>query len=114
MRRQYWVNEVNEPIDAPTAAACTGTVFPGRSVRCLAFGSPSLEYDVPRANDYIFAAARRLGWPTLACVAPQWSADEVAGQEGVARLERHLSPVEELHHLALPSCRRFPPPTRSV
>ena len=30
MRRQYWVNELLEPIDAPTAERCYRTVFPNR------------------------------------------------------------------------------------
>src|SRR5680860_302104 len=36
MRRQYWVNEVSEPIGAADAERCYATVFPGRDVSCLA------------------------------------------------------------------------------
>jgi len=32
MRRQYWANEVLEPIDAPTADRCHSLVFPDREV----------------------------------------------------------------------------------
>ena len=46
MRRQYWVNEVAEPIGAADAERCYGLVFPGRELSCLAFGHPSLDYDV--------------------------------------------------------------------
>ena len=31
-RRQYWVNEVSEPIDAEAARRCTRTVLPDREV----------------------------------------------------------------------------------
>lgn len=51
MRRQFWVNEVNEPIDAPTSEHCVRTVFPGRQVSCVAFGSPSLAYDIDGVNE---------------------------------------------------------------
>ena len=55
MRRQYWVNELFEPIDAPTAERCYRTVFPGREVSCLAFGMPDLDFDLEAGNAYLQA-----------------------------------------------------------
>ena len=52
MRRQYWVNEVFEPITAPALEACYRTVFPNREVKCLAFGVPDLDFDLDRGNAY--------------------------------------------------------------
>jgi hypothetical protein len=49
-RKQYWVNELLEPIDASTAERCYRTVFPNRQVTCLAFGMPDLDYDLDANN----------------------------------------------------------------
>jgi len=43
MRRQYWVNELFEAIDAPAAERCYRTVFPNRDLSCVAFGMPDRE-----------------------------------------------------------------------
>ena len=53
MRRQYWVNEVFEPIDAPTAEHCYRTVFPGREFSCIALGVPDLAFDIDGCNRYL-------------------------------------------------------------
>jgi predicted TIM-barrel fold metal-dependent hydrolase len=79
-RRQYWVNEVDEPIGADDAARCYGLVFPGREFSCLAFGHPSLDYDVRRSNARLQAECVKRGWYRLAVVGPDWSADEVAAE----------------------------------
>ena len=50
MRRQYWVNEVFEPIDAPTADHCHGPCFPDREFSCVAFGVPDLAFDIEAAT----------------------------------------------------------------
>ena len=42
-RRQYWVNEVNEPMGAETAERCVSTIYPDRDVSCVVKGSPSLD-----------------------------------------------------------------------
>ena len=49
-RRQFWVNEVLEPISAADAARCQATVFPNRQFSCLAFGIPDLQYDLEASN----------------------------------------------------------------
>ena len=49
-RRQYWVNEVAEPIGAADAARCYQIVFPGREVSCLVFGFPFLDFDIEGSN----------------------------------------------------------------
>jgi hypothetical protein len=78
MRRQYWVNEVNEPIGAEDARRCCEIVFPGRDITCLAFGMPSLDYDIEASNAALRPAVERLGWYGLAVLRPQWSAETVA------------------------------------
>ena len=79
-RRQYWVNEVAEPIGAADAQRCMELVFPGRDVSCLAFGHPSLEYDLKRSNAALQAACVRRGWYRLAVVGPDWTAEQVADE----------------------------------
>lgn len=78
MRRQYWVNEVLEPIDATTAEHCVRTVFPDRDVSCLAFGFPDLDFDLEGGNAWLENECARRGWRHLAVVRPQWSQDTVA------------------------------------
>lgn len=78
MRRQYWVNEVFEPIDAPTAEHCHRTVFPGREVSCLVLGTPDLAYDIAGCNRYLQAECPGRGWYSLPAVRPQWTPDDVA------------------------------------
>ena len=77
-RRQYWVNELHEPIDAPAAERCYRTVFPNREFTCVAFGHPSLDYDVEGANAYVQAECASRGWHSLAVIRPQWSGEKVA------------------------------------
>ena len=77
-RRQYWVNELLEPIDAPAAERCYQTVFPGRQTTCVAFGLPDLEYDIEGCNSYVQQECARRGWRSLAVLRPQWSQDKVA------------------------------------
>jgi len=78
MRQQYWVNEVFEPIDAPTAEHCARTVFPGRAFRCVAIGSPDLAFDVEAGNAYLQVQCPERNWHSLAVVRPQWTQDQVA------------------------------------
>lgn len=78
LRRQMWVNEVNDPIDATTAERCMRTVFPGRQFGCLGFGWPSLDYNIESANDYVIAECARRSWYSLAVLRPQWSPAQVS------------------------------------
>jgi hypothetical protein len=78
MRRQYWVNEVVEPIGAAEADRCHGIVFPGREVSCVAFGLPFLDYDLEGSNASLQEECVRRGWYRLAVVCPQWSTEKVA------------------------------------
>ena len=41
-RRQYWVNEVSEPIGGRGRRALPAIVFPDREFSCLCFGMPEL------------------------------------------------------------------------
>lgn len=78
MRRQYWVNEVAEPIGAADAAQCMATVLPGRDFGCLCFGMPTLDYDIEASNASLQAECVRRDWHRLAVVRPTWSAERVA------------------------------------
>jgi len=79
-RRQYWVNEVAEPIGASDAARCYELVFPGREFSCLAFGHPEPSYDVQRSNTALGRECVERGWYRLAVVGPDWSAERVAAE----------------------------------
>jgi len=78
MRRQYWVNEVLEPIPAPTAEHCCQTVFPNRDFSCLAFGMPDLDFDLDRGNVYVQQECAKRNWRSLAVIRPQWSQEKLA------------------------------------
>jgi len=80
MRRQFWVNEVSDSIDAPTARRCVSTVFPGRQVECVAMGSPSLAYDIEVGNEYVRTECLASGWHALSVLIPQWPAERVAAE----------------------------------
>ncbi len=80
MRRQYWVNEVSEPIGAADAQRCYETVFPGRRFSCLAFGHPSLDYDIESSNASLKAESGRRGWLHLIVSRPDWTAEQLEGQ----------------------------------
>jgi hypothetical protein len=77
MRRQYWVNEVFEPIDAPTAERCYRTVFPNRVFSCVAFGVPDLDFDLDCGNSYLQSEGPKRGWHSLAVIRPQWTQEKV-------------------------------------
>ena len=77
-RRQYWVNEVAEPIGADDAERCSKLVFPGREFSCLCFGSASLDFDIEGENANLQSQCVQRGWYRLALVRPQWSAERVA------------------------------------
>jgi len=78
MRRQYWVNELLEPIDAPTAERCYRTVFPNRELTCVAFGMPDLDFDIEGGNTYVQAECASRGLHSLAVIRPEWSPEKVA------------------------------------
>ena len=80
MRRQYWVNEVFEPIDFTTADRCQGVVFPNRDVMCVAFGVPDLDFDLEAGNNYVQRGCQQRGWFSLIVIRPQWSADQIAAE----------------------------------
>jgi len=79
-RRQYWVNEVSNPIDADTAARCQELVFPGREVTCVAMGPPNLDFDLEASNAYVSEACAARGWHALALLRPQWPAERLAAE----------------------------------
>jgi predicted TIM-barrel fold metal-dependent hydrolase len=94
MRRQYWVNEVSEPIEAAAAERCIKTVFPGRAVRCVAMGPPSLSFDIEAASEYVRTECLKRGWHCLALLRPEWTAERVAAElakPGVIGLKPYYS-----------------------
>jgi predicted TIM-barrel fold metal-dependent hydrolase len=78
MRRQYWVNELFEPIPAAAAERCYRTVFPNRELTCVAFAMPDLDFDLDLGNAYLQQECPRRGWHSLAVVRPQWTQEKVA------------------------------------
>ncbi|HOX57356.1 MAG TPA: amidohydrolase family protein [Candidatus Paceibacterota bacterium] len=95
-RRQYWVNEVLEPIDALTFEQCHRMVFPGRDFGCVAFGLPELDFDIEGENSYVRQECAQRGWHSLAVLRPQWSQDLVAGllaTPGVIGLKPYYSMI---------------------
>jgi predicted TIM-barrel fold metal-dependent hydrolase len=80
MRRQYWVNEVFEPIGFATADRCHGIVFPGREVRCVACGVPDLDFDLEAGNAYVQQGCQARGWFSLMVIRPQWSTDKIVAE----------------------------------
>jgi hypothetical protein len=97
MRRQYWVNELFEPIDAATAARCHASVFPNRDVRCVAFGMPDLDFDLDAGNAYLQRECPPRGWWSLAVIRPQWDPDKVAAlldAPGVIGVKPYYSLIE--------------------
>jgi uncharacterized protein len=98
MRRQYWVNEVFEPIDFSTADHCHRLVFPNRDVTCVAFGIPDLDFDLERGNAYLQQGCSARGWFSLAVIRPQWTADKVAAelaQPGVVGVKPYYSLISQ-------------------
>lgn len=94
MRRQYWVNEVSEPIDADAAERCLRTVFPNREVKCVAFGWPSLDFDLEAGNAWLQQECAKRGWYNLAVIRPHWSQERVAAalaQPGVIGMKPYYA-----------------------
>ena len=78
MRRQYWVNEVLEPINADTAEQCMKTVFPNREVSAVVFGLPDLDFDLDAGNRSLQEECPKRGWFSLAVIRPQYTQEKVA------------------------------------
>lgn len=76
-KRQYWVNELLEMMTPQQAKRCHEIVFPNRDVRCLAFGFPSLEYDIQASEQRLAKDVPAFGWHRLAIVQPTATADEL-------------------------------------
>ncbi len=77
-RRQFWVEEVNEPMNAETADHCDAVAFPGRKVTHVVMGTPSLEFDVERSNEYVRRECAKRQWYSLALLRPQWPPERLA------------------------------------
>jgi len=98
MRRQYWVNEVLEPIDATTADHCHRTVFPNREFHCVAFGLPALDFDLDGSNADLQRECAARGWHSLAVICPQWSQEKISAlldAPGVIGVKPYYSLISE-------------------
>ncbi len=98
MRRQYWVNEVFEPIDFATADRCHQIVFPNREVKCVAFGVPDLDFDIEAGNAYVQQGCQERRWFSLMVIRPQWDADKIAAalaQPDVIGVKPYYSLISE-------------------
>src|SRR5262245_7970896 len=78
MRKQYWVNELFEAIDAPAAERCYRTVFPRRDLSCLAFGMPDLDFDLDAGNRYLAEECPKRNWNSLAVIRPGWPKEKIS------------------------------------
>lgn len=78
MKRSYWVMELDAMQRAETAERCCRIVYPSRDISCVAFGYPSLGWDIEASNAYIAREAAARGWHALALVRPTWVAEQVA------------------------------------
>ena len=93
-RRQFWVGEVSDPMDAPAAEHCDALTFPDRQVGHVAMGSPSLAFDIDKGNEYVQAECVKRGWHGLAVLRPEWTAERVGAElakPGVIGLKPYYS-----------------------
>jgi predicted TIM-barrel fold metal-dependent hydrolase len=98
MKKQFWVNELIEPISADTAHHCYSTVFPEKEFSCLAFGYPSFDFDIEASNESLQQDASKYGWYSLAVLRPQWSAEmvsELLGKDRVLGAKVYYSLISE-------------------
>ena len=79
-RRQHWVAEVAEPLEAEVLCRCDRVVFPGRDVSHVAFGWPDPAFDVEASNEYARRESVQRGWHALALLRPKWSAEQLAAE----------------------------------
>ena len=96
MRRQYWVSEVLEPMTAETLEECYRTVFPGKRVTCVAFGSPDLDYDIDASNDYVQQECSKRDWRGLSLLLPQWDQEKIEkelARPGIVGLKPYYSMI---------------------
>lgn len=80
IRRQFWVHEVAEPIDADQFDRAETICYPGRRMSFVCFGHPDLSWDAAAGNAYISQQAVRRGWAGLVTLNPQWSAEQLIAQ----------------------------------
>jgi hypothetical protein len=80
IRRQFWVNEVAEPISADGLQRASDICYPGREMSFVAFGSVSRSWDIERSNAYTADQCNRRGWHGLAVLKPEWTQEQLAAQ----------------------------------
>lgn len=54
-----------------------GLMFPGKEVTPLIFGSPNLEYDIYKSNEYVARCSKKHGFPALMLARPEMGAREI-------------------------------------
>lgn len=77
MLRTFWVAEVNSKPSAEVAERCARITFPGREVSYVAFGQPTLGWDIEASNEDLRVEGLKRGWHTLAVVRPTWVAEQI-------------------------------------
>ena len=109
-RRQYWVNEVGEPIGAADAERCYANRVSRPRVHRACVRLPDARFDIEASNAALQGECAERGWHRLAVVRPQWSAEHVArelDQPRVARREGLLLPDQQRpDHAATSTSRR--------
>lgn len=77
MRHQYWVSEVNELITGEELYNSDEFIFPGRKIKRVAFGTPTLDMDYDANNDYVEEVTQKYQWNGLVVLVPGWSQERV-------------------------------------
>ena len=75
---ESWALDVSPPIPTEELSAAQAMLFPGKSVRSLAFGMPIRECHLPEANAYVAKAVADNAADGLLLTDPAWSADALA------------------------------------
>jgi len=77
MARSYWVAEVCQMPTSLEADRAIRMTFPGRDVRCVAFGHVTLGFEIEGSNEYVRSECAKRAWHSLAVVRPTWVAEQV-------------------------------------
>jgi uncharacterized protein len=95
-RKQYWVAEVCQPMQADELERADTVIYPGRSISHLAMGLPDLEFDMEADNVYVQRECVARDWPCLTVLDPAWTADRIAAelsQPGVIGLKPYYAMI---------------------
>jgi len=77
MARSYWVAEVCQMPTSTEVDHAIRVTFPHREVNCVAFGYPTLGFEIEGSNEYVRSESVARSWHSLATVRPTWVAEQV-------------------------------------